>query len=234
MRKRLTTLLTVIGAVTVLVLAANTVALATTGKALIAGKTNTSTTITTLQRTATGSALQLKTLKTTSSPLVVNGTGKVTHLNADKVDGLDSAQLRSKTYLFEANPSTTDTTGFELTTSILPAGTYQALVSGWIYGPTGTSSGHLNCNLLAASPSRFLEQVLPLTPEGYYTLSIGGVLKFDVDQAITMSCDGPNGSYSVFGDDPLRISLTQLEQVVDNTASPLGSRVAHSRRSAEH
>jgi len=194
MRKNLTTLLTVIGAVTVLVLAANTVALATTGKALIAGKTNTSTTITTLQRTATGSALQLKTLKTTSSPLVVNGTGKVTHLNADKVDGLDSAQLRSKTYLFEAHPSTTATTGFTMATSSLPAGYYQALVSGAIFGPAGTSSSHLICYLQSASPSRLLEQVVPLTSEGLYTLSIGGVLKLDVDQPITMNCDGPNGT----------------------------------------
>ncbi|MCZ4500681.1 MAG: hypothetical protein JWQ74_3236 [Marmoricola sp.] len=235
MRAKLSTLLVVIGAVTVLALAGNTVALATTGKALIAGKTNASSKITTIQRTTTGSALQLTTSKTTSPPLVVNGTGTVKHLSADTVDGLDSTRLRSKTYLFEANPSTTGTTGFDLNTSTLPAGTYQALVSGWIYGPTGTASGHLNCNLLAGSPTRFLEQVLPLTDEGYYTLSIGGVLQLDVAQTISMSCDGPTGDYSVFPNDPLRVSLTRLDQVVTDTTSLAGSRVAaHSRQTADH
>src|SRR4051794_40614179 len=89
MRSKLLSLLTVIGAATVLVLAANTVALATTGKALIAGGTNSASKVTTISRTTSGSALQLKTSSSTAAPLTVNGKGKVANLNADTVDGLE-------------------------------------------------------------------------------------------------------------------------------------------------
>lgn len=95
MRSRLTTVLTVIGAVTVLVLAANTVALATTGKALIVGKTNTSSKITTIKRTTAGSGLQIIT-SSTSAPLVVSGKGKVKNLDADKVDGKEASSFQGK------------------------------------------------------------------------------------------------------------------------------------------
>ena len=84
------TLLTVIGAVTVLVLAGNTVAFAATGHALVLGKRNAADKITTLKRTSAGSALNLKTTSSSTAPLTVNGTGKVVNLNADQVDGLDA------------------------------------------------------------------------------------------------------------------------------------------------
>ena len=106
MRAKLTTLLTVIGAVTVLVLAANTVALATTGKALIAGAANTSTKVTAISRTTAGSALQLKTTSSTAAPLSVNGQGKVINLHADKVDGFDGG-TRALSWVY-AGPVTGD------------------------------------------------------------------------------------------------------------------------------
>lgn len=90
MRSKLMSLLTVIGAVTVLVLAANSVALATTGKAILAGKINTSSKMTTLTRTTAGTALKVTTKSTANAPFAVNGTGKVANLNADKIDGKDS------------------------------------------------------------------------------------------------------------------------------------------------
>ncbi|MFL6107223.1 MAG: hypothetical protein ACJ72L_09685 [Marmoricola sp.] len=90
MRSKLLSVLTVIGALTVLVLAGNTVALATTGKAILAGKINTASKMTSLTRTTSGTGLQVKTKSTANAPLAVNGTGKVVNFNADKLDGLDS------------------------------------------------------------------------------------------------------------------------------------------------
>lgn len=89
----LKTTLTVIGAVTVLVLAGNTVALATTGHALLLGKSNTANTITSISRTTAGTALAVKTKTSLSPPLKVNGVGKVTNLNADRVDGKNAADF---------------------------------------------------------------------------------------------------------------------------------------------
>lgn len=89
MRSKFVSLLTVVGAITVLVLAGNTVSLATTGKAILAGKINTANKMTSLTRTTPGTGLQVKTASTANSPLAVNGKGKVVNLNADKVDGFD-------------------------------------------------------------------------------------------------------------------------------------------------
>jgi hypothetical protein len=125
MRSKLITALTVIGAVTVLVLAANTVALATTGKALIAGKTNTSTKPTAIKRTIPGPVLVLKSKRAVDAPLAVNGKGRVANLNADTVDGKDSSLLGTRalvwTYSGSADPSIADRTW---TMKDVPAGTY--------------------------------------------------------------------------------------------------------------
>jgi hypothetical protein len=84
------TILTVVGAVTVLVLAANTVAYAATGGKFILGKTNKANKVSTLKRTTNGSALNLITKSSSNAPLSTNGKGKVANLNADMLDGKDS------------------------------------------------------------------------------------------------------------------------------------------------
>ena len=91
--RSLKTLLTVVGAVTVLVLASNTLALAATGHALILGKKNTANKMTKLKRTTAGPALKLKTTSSSATPLKVNGRGKVANLNADLLDGKDSTEF---------------------------------------------------------------------------------------------------------------------------------------------
>jgi hypothetical protein len=74
--RTLKTALTVIGAVTVLVLAGNTVALATTGHALILGKGNSANRITALTRTTSGSALKVTTKSTANAPLTVTAAAR--------------------------------------------------------------------------------------------------------------------------------------------------------------
>jgi hypothetical protein len=89
--RHLKTTLAVLGAVTVLVLAGNSIAMAATGKAFILGKGNSANKMTSLSRTTAGSALKLKTTTSAAAPMVVNGRGKVGNLNADLLDGKDSS-----------------------------------------------------------------------------------------------------------------------------------------------
>jgi hypothetical protein len=89
--RHLKTFLTVIGAVTILVLAANSAVYAATGGKFILGKKNTANNVSTLKRTTAGPALKLKTATSGSAPLAVTGTGKVANLNVDKLDDLDSS-----------------------------------------------------------------------------------------------------------------------------------------------
>jgi hypothetical protein len=93
MHKKLISLLTVLGAATVLVLAANTVTYAATGHSFILGKANKANQVTTLKRTTSGQALSLVTKSSSNAPLAVNGKGKVANLNADRLDGLDSTKF---------------------------------------------------------------------------------------------------------------------------------------------
>jgi hypothetical protein len=93
---KLKSFLTVLGAVTVLVLAGNTVAFAATGGKFFLGKTNKADQVSTLKRTTSGAALNLVTKSSSNAPLTTNGKGKVANLNADSLDGKDSSAFQSK------------------------------------------------------------------------------------------------------------------------------------------
>ncbi|MET3962221.1 hypothetical protein ABIE44_002155 [Marmoricola sp. OAE513] len=124
MRSKLISALTVIGAVTVLVLAANTVALAATGSSLLAGKKTTAGKVTTLKRTTSGTTFKVLTKSTANAPFAVNGKGRVTNLNADKVDGLDAAALQNRavSYTLPAFPAGTQ---LQISLPGLPSGLWQ-------------------------------------------------------------------------------------------------------------
>lgn len=79
-----------IGAVFALVLGGGT-AYAATGGTFVLGKSNTASTPTSLTNSS-GIALSLNS-KTGSAPLKVNHTTKVTNLNSDQLDGLDSTKF---------------------------------------------------------------------------------------------------------------------------------------------
>lgn len=93
--RHLKTTLAVLGAVTVLVLAGNTISMAATGKAFILGKGNTASTATALKRTTNGPAMKIVTRRAADVPFAVNGKGKVPNLNVDRLDGKDSTAFAS-------------------------------------------------------------------------------------------------------------------------------------------
>jgi hypothetical protein len=137
------TLLTVIGAVTVLVLAGNTVAMAATGGKFILGHTNKANAVSTLKRTTSGAPLKLTTNSSSNAPLSTNGKGKVTNLNADKLDGYDSSSLKTKTYVFTKH-LTTPATSLTMTAAV-PAGTYLVSYSAFFNSSPSTALGSVDC-----------------------------------------------------------------------------------------
>jgi len=211
MRKHLTTLLTVIGAVTVLVLAANTVALATTGKALIAGKTNTSSKITALSRTTSGVPLKITSQSTANSPLAVNGKGKVVNLNADKVDGLDAADLRAGSYVFNR---TIATAVVSLTQSIsLPVGSYQVSYSAYLSG--GAGDGNAGCYLRLTHEgvkSYVGESRGPASTTTSPGLTGGGFVTVAGGDALDLVCAAPSDFKTATGE-PIQIVATPMERL---------------------
>jgi hypothetical protein len=138
--RRLKTVLTALVMALVLVTCADYTAFAATGKSFILGKVNKAKRQTTLVRTTSGPALQLGTRSPADPPLVVNGSGKVTNLNADTVDGVDSSDLRTISHVF-THEVTSPTTYVDLTVP-LPAGNYLVSYSADL---NGADNGTVEC-----------------------------------------------------------------------------------------
>lgn len=104
-------------------------AYAATGGTFLLGKANSASTITTLSNSA-GTALSLKS-KAGTAPLAVNGTTKVTNLNADLLDGLNSSSFR------RAGVAVVEVKA-DLSYAAQPFGTVPGDV-GWANCPAGTT-----------------------------------------------------------------------------------------------
>jgi len=137
--RHLRTVLAVIGAAAVLVLAANSVTMAATGQPFLLGKTNTAGAVSTLQRTTDGAALKLDVKSTASAPLITDGKGKVTNLNADSVDGYNSTDMRNRTYVFTSVFSNKASVAYNLPVS---DGSYIVTVSNFF---SGINSAGVQC-----------------------------------------------------------------------------------------
>ena len=93
MRRSSQTLVATLGATALLVVGIDLATYAGTGDTLVIGQLNRSNSATVVSNDAGGPALRLKTAARTDAPLSVNGIGKVTHLNADQVDGKGAREL---------------------------------------------------------------------------------------------------------------------------------------------
>ncbi len=144
----LKTFLTVIGAVTVLVLAANTVAYAATGGKFVLGHKNKASKVSVLKRTTGGPALKLVTKSSSDAPLVTNGKGKVTNLNADKLDGLDASQLTTTTTVLTNTDTTTNLGSIHYFNFTLAPGTYQIAYSVGLASVTSSTAFQAVCGIL--------------------------------------------------------------------------------------
>ncbi|RNL77682.1 hypothetical protein [Nocardioides marmorisolisilvae] len=215
----LKTTLAVLGAVTVLVLAGNTVALATTGHSLLLGKSNSADTYTSITRTTSGTVLSLKSKSSTNAPLSVNGTGKVTNLNADTVDGYDSSRMLNRTLMFTKSIALGSAgTSFGLTTTTIPEGTYLVTGSGWLYGPT--NSGGFECQIVGNGSSTARWSWIPGNPDGFYTPNMTGAITLTGDQTVMFEChDGPSFAWNSYFGAPMQLTLTKVAQPVTGTAS---------------
>jgi hypothetical protein len=216
--RHLKTVLALLGATTVLVLAANSVALATTGHAFLLGSSNSANTITALTRTTSGTALKVTTRSASNAPLAVNGKGKVTNLNADLVDGYDSSTMRNRTYAFTV-PVNAGVSGFAATAP-LPAGTYTFGYAAFLNttGTTGTSSCQVR--LVHGSTNTFFG-ISESTESGPNnpSLTASGELTVHTGDAVTFECFAPT-NFTSFQTIPIQIAFTSTTLAASSAISP--------------
>ncbi len=122
---RLKTALSVTVIAALLVVAADYASYAATGQSLLLGRRNTADQVTVLKRTTDGAALKVRTSSKTDSPFVVNGHGKVKHLNADRLDGKNAKQIAPHVLQYTVNTTSgiSNSVAFDVP---VPAGTYLA------------------------------------------------------------------------------------------------------------
>ncbi|MFL6171945.1 MAG: hypothetical protein ACJ716_03530 [Marmoricola sp.] len=216
--RHLKTVLAVLGATAVLVLAANTVALATTGHSLLLGSSNSASTITALTRTTSGTALKVTTHSASNAPLAVNGKGKVTNLNADLLDGYDSSTMRNRTYAFTV-PVSAGISGFAATAP-LPVGSYTFGYSAFLNttGTAGTSSCQVR--LVHGSANTFFG-ISENTENAANNpaLSATGELTVHTGDGVTFECFAPT-NFTSFQTIPIQIAFTSTTLAASSTISP--------------
>ncbi|HET6168115.1 MAG TPA: hypothetical protein VFE07_14885 [Marmoricola sp.] len=200
------TFLTVIGAVTILVLAANSAVYAATGGKFILGHTNKANKVSTLKRTTSGAALNLVTKSSSNAPMTVNGKGKVSNLNADKVDGLDAASLENRVIRYTL-PASTGASVYTWNLPGLPSGTYLATYS--VYG-SGTSAGQ--CWFL--KPSSSVYKVVADAAVYPSTLTWNGSGVISTNEVSQFHCIGAsNFSIDTSAIGPTEITFTRIDSL---------------------
>ncbi|WP_370249087.1 hypothetical protein [Nocardioides sp.] len=205
---RLRGALAVVGAAVALVAGVDAVSYAATGKPLLLGRANKAPATTTL--TAPGTPLSLKGAAA-RPPLKVNSSTKVRRLNADLLDGLDAAALRTTARVFTR--SLTDVTATTTTVPIAP-GSY--LVSYSHYFPVttlGTTRGR--CFLVADTPSgtRYLAEQIGTDPQGGpIGVSGSALVTLEPEGELDLRCSTPL-SYSTTASQPQQVVAVPVDSV---------------------
>jgi len=220
MRTRLTTLLTVIGAVTVLVLVANTIALAATGKAILAGRSNTAANATGITRTTSGTALVVKTKSTANSPFAVNGRGKVVNLDADKVDGINGGESRAYGWSFSGyRPGET-----EFFLNGLPSGKYLINYE-FVLAPSQIADGATaDCYVVFSAVERYGYVAETAEVKNAFGIALSGTGRLTVrsGDAISLICrTSPQADWTIDTHSPVRVTAIPIGLFV-NKGNPLG------------
>lgn len=209
-------IITVLLAAVVLVGGANLAALAATGGPLLLGKGNTATKTTKLKTTGNGPALSLKT-KASAPPFKISSSTKVTKLNADLVDGLDSQALKTGAYLYELTAVGVTTNFVEFALTGLPAGRYQVA-----YDLTAvvadTAPTFVGCFLLTGSDPDYQGAAIAIGAfSGQWVISGSGYVDTRTD-TYKFVCQRNNGtSITIPADSRFPATLTFLR--LDDVAS---------------
>jgi hypothetical protein len=219
------TLAAAVGAVTAF--AGTTVA--SNGEPVRLGLHNHERAVTAIARDNAGPALRLRTKNPSSAPLTTNATGRVRHLNADRVDGKDARSLLTRASVFRAGASgDTLDTGALWSLDIGP-GAYsvaiRAIVTVTPNDPTATAVSVIcgvidldtfntpNTRVYVADSAVQIPGQLPAAMSGASTVRIGRSVNPGV------ICIAPDSSVELFK--PVVVSFTNIDHRVVNKATPV-------------
>jgi hypothetical protein len=228
-------LVPVLLATLVLVAGANLASYAASGGPLLVGKGNKATKTTKLKNAGSGPALAL-TSKPGTASLSVSDTAKVTNLNADLVDGLDSTQLRNadtvdgldssalrnKTYVYALSGSTAAGANLAFPLAGLPPGKYFASYS--VAAGFATTPTYFACYFASTAGTLSTFSILTAAAITGAVAYVSGSGYLDTTAATKMlGCERtgggtmtlPAGTFSF----PSQVTLTMLDDVTSGTST---------------
>jgi hypothetical protein len=225
--RHLKTLLTVIGAVTVLVLAGNTVALAATGHGLLLGKSNSEKKVTSLSRTTSGAVLNLHNSNSAGVPLTVNGKGRVTNLNADTVDGKDSSVLGTRALVWTYTGSSGGSTnGWSFFLNGIPVGTYQISYEVYLGSPSTPQNTNYVCNLSIGSIAGIPRKGAESSGSQFSDVGVGvtgtALMTVRSGDGAYLTCHSlSTATWTSTVDQPIRITAVPITSLTNKGSAPL-------------
>ena len=218
--RRLTSALTALAVGIVLLTALDWAASAATGHSMVLGRWNQADHTTTLRSTGHGPALTLKARK--GPALAVNNGKRVQHLNADRVDGKDAADLaatKQNVYIYSA---TGRVGGFTQPLPTQAPGGYLVAYSAQFVGAAGTtaSPNTVTCHIVVSRPSGAGSVVVGIVAEGQVSsvesppaVSGTGSLVVGATDQLALSCtmSRPNQQWSTSALQPIEVTLLHTD-----------------------
>ncbi len=219
-----------LGASALLVMGVDAASYAATGNSLILGHINQANQTTTVKKVGPGAALRLVT-GPSSPPLAVTSKRRVDNLNADKVDGFDGQQLRTKPTIYRDVDGTTNHGGLDFWPIALSKGTHQISWSAALNPTAGSVASPTTtvCGIIQNGNYRGLDMAPYIGNFGQMFLSGSDTVSLASAGSVNFFCQVTQGSYTL--DQGIRVNvvktngaapanLTSKAKTVN--ASPLG------------
>lgn len=221
--QRLRTGLAVLGAAALLVAGVDAAGYAATGDSLLLGRTNKTSKVTTVQNTAKGPALTLRT-RSSAPPLTVTSSRLVQRLNADQVDGLSAEQLSPTIRQGVLVPAGATIVGGRYRSFGLAAGPYRISMFGTLTGAAGESWSCVIADLVKVQAGDKSGYLLADFGDGSGSVSATSTVTVPAGRTWIGGCEGQPG---MSGELPLTVSLEPLR-----TLTTLPTRVFAPKRAA--
>jgi hypothetical protein len=207
------------------VVGTDAVTYAATGNSLILGKINKAPTTTTLNNLGRGPVLNLIGGRA-NPPLKVNSKVKVANLNADSVDGLDSKVLEpGVTRIVLATVHSTPPSSPIFHRISLPAGTYQADITGIANNPTDSGIGNISCIVadqekVFANPADpnysglfAVQEDLSLVYGGFALFGTSALFTLPAGHHVVYTCNSSAASGAVVIQSPMTVTFRKVSKV---------------------
>jgi len=226
MRRSTTTVIATVAAAGLLVVGLDYATFAATGDSLVLGRANQADEVTKVVRTDRGPALRLATRSDSDAPLSTNGTGRVVHLNADRVDGKHAKALSTHAVTFKAGKRGQTISPAGLWTTPVKPGLYQVTFDAMLWDMTGPSPANFVCGVLDVSTFGTPNQVIYAASSAAYFGGTNGGPPAAVSGAATVRvkdgaspgavCFPESGTLQFFK--PLKVTFTKINSRENKTA----------------